>query len=174
MAWISCSWVSLQLLLMIVVNPPGPCSSSTGSASASGDPVAGQRRSDGPQDHLLGRASREDEAADANLIARPHEHAGREVDRLRRRRAPGVGAPAAQKRTVKPSRSLLPSGCGVAVACRRCRCRRAWSRRWCRCRARPPWPKTCIVFSSVAPFVPASQPDRESRRYRPGSCAARC
>src|ERR1700675_2165531 len=39
-AWISCSWVSLQLSLMIVAKPAGPCSSSTGSASGSGTPKA--------------------------------------------------------------------------------------------------------------------------------------
>src|SRR5664279_5544384 len=34
-AWISASWVSLQLLFVIVANAPGPCSSSTGSARTS-------------------------------------------------------------------------------------------------------------------------------------------
>src|SRR5204862_1328294 len=44
-AWISASWVSLQLLLVIVMKAPGPCSSMTGSASTPGTP---KLVSDGP------------------------------------------------------------------------------------------------------------------------------
>ena len=39
-AWIAACWVSFQLSLVIVVKPPNPCSSITGSASGSGTPKA--------------------------------------------------------------------------------------------------------------------------------------
>src|ERR1044072_5589038 len=44
-AWISASWVSLQLLLVIVAKAPGPCNSMTGSAST---PVTPTWINDGP------------------------------------------------------------------------------------------------------------------------------
>ena len=37
-AWIASSWVALQLSFVIVAKLPGPCSSSTGSASTLGTP----------------------------------------------------------------------------------------------------------------------------------------
>ena len=44
---------------------------------------AGDRRSDGSQEHVLGRAARDDEPADADILARLNAHPGGEVQGLR-------------------------------------------------------------------------------------------
>ena len=78
----SCTGSSLQLSLVTVTNPPGPCSSSTGSASASGTPVVRE----GPmarRSTCLGARSRDDEPADANIITGLNSHPSREVEGLR-------------------------------------------------------------------------------------------
>ena len=81
-AIISASWVSLQLSLVSVIKPAGPCSSITGSASASGTPKRCQGRSNAPQEHTFGNASRDDESADANISTSLNSQAGREVEEL--------------------------------------------------------------------------------------------
>ena len=54
-----------------------------------GDTEACQRRSDGPDEHMLGNASCNDEAADANIVAGLNSHTRREVNGLRWRRTWG-------------------------------------------------------------------------------------
>ena len=83
-AWISSSWVSLQLLLMTVVNPARAVQLEHWVEERIGNAEAGQRRSDGADEHAFGRAARDDEAADANVIAGLHPHPSGEVDRLSR------------------------------------------------------------------------------------------
>ena len=79
----SCAGSSLQLSFVIVTNAPGPCSSSTGSANASGNAVTGQRRSNSPDEHVFRSASGNDEPADANIVTGLNSHTSREVDGLR-------------------------------------------------------------------------------------------
>ena len=48
-----------------------------------GDTGTCQRRSDPPNKHMFGSASRDDKAADAHVITGLNSHTGREVDGLR-------------------------------------------------------------------------------------------
>ena len=66
----SCAGSSLQLLLMIVTKPPGPVQFEHRISQGIGNTELRQRRSDGPEEHMFGSGSRDDEAADANIVSR--------------------------------------------------------------------------------------------------------
>ena len=76
-------WPSAQLSLMMVANPGGPCSSSTGSSQGIGDTELCQGPN-GADHHVFRNRSRDDEAADANIIAGLNKHPRREIEGLRR------------------------------------------------------------------------------------------
>ena len=101
----------------------------------------GQRRSNGPQEHMLGSASRDDEAADANIIAGLNSHPSREVEGLRRRsRRGGWGWGEWRCWGRCPGRCRCrrrcSCGCGGSYrsSCRRWRSGSGWC--WRRCRRR--------------------------------------
>ena len=111
------------------------------------DAIAGQRRSNGPDDHTFRRASRNDEAADANLITGLDSHPGREVNGFRRRGRTCGRTWGRRSRCWCRSwswSSRRDRRCSCGRGCRRsrsrscwCSCRRGsgrWCRRWCGCR----------------------------------------
>ena len=88
------SWAgsSLQLLFVIVANPARTVQFEHRISQHIGNTDLRQRRSNGPEEHMFGSGSRDDEPADANIVTGLDSHPSREVDGLRRgRRTVGVG-----------------------------------------------------------------------------------
>ena len=80
----ACAGSSRQLSLLTVGNGLGPVQFQDRVSQRVWDTEACQGRPNGPEQDMFRSASGDDEAANANVVARLNEHARREVERLRR------------------------------------------------------------------------------------------
>ena len=75
---IAASWAgsSLQLSLVMVTKPPGPCKFDRRIGQDVRHAELRQRRSNGPEKNVLGRGAGDNEPADAHVIAGLNPHPG--------------------------------------------------------------------------------------------------
>ena len=69
---------------MMVANRARPVQFQDRIGQRVGNTRLSQRRSDGPEEHMFRSGSRDDEAADANVVTGLNSHPRREIDGLRR------------------------------------------------------------------------------------------